>query len=155
MGAVARRTCEGVPDILRASADPRGVEVGTGSSGAVRASTRLLKPVCEDCQRQLNVKFEIPAHDLLKKVLDREELTLSSADQVVLGSWYAKTAFVAAMGDRDQGLPFIEHCRQEVVEMVERRTPRSTFRYASQAIKPQRCCCAVASAARAPTTAPG
>lgn len=57
----------------------------------------VLKPVCQDCQRRLNVQFEDPAADLLKAMLSDSVLVLSPAQQVLLAGWFVKTALVLAL----------------------------------------------------------
>lgn len=57
----------------------------------------VLKRVCEQCQHELNVKFETPARGLILSILDGAAVDLSERERAALAGWFCKTAIVLAL----------------------------------------------------------
>lgn len=108
------------------------------SQGWEQSPRALLKPVCQKCQRRLNQLFEVPAHPLLKAVLDDLSIVLTPRQQVIVASWCAKTAFVTGMARNERRGPpplepdLAEFMRLSLQSMLARGTPplSSTVRIA-------------------------
>jgi hypothetical protein len=101
---------------------PSDVEAGWEQRARV-----LLKPVCESCQRRLNTLFELPAHSLIKLMIDGSVMSLTARQQVILAAWFTKTALVlgmAPMPTRADATPEnIAKLRSHLCRMLEHGTP--------------------------------
>jgi hypothetical protein len=85
----------------------------------------LLKPVCQPCQRALNVRFEGPTSDLLKMMLDGTEVLLSPPQQALIAGWATKTSLVLRLKSAfDQELHgAIKDLRVQLRQLLKDRAP--------------------------------
>ncbi len=75
----------------------RALPAGALDPGWEQGRRVLLKPVCQRCQRRLNDLFEVPAHELLKTMMDGSIVPLAPRQQGIVAGWAVKTALVLVL----------------------------------------------------------
>ncbi len=90
-----------------------------------QGSKTLLMPVCQTCQKALNVRFESPASTLLKTMLDGSEVLLSPAQQTLIAGWAVKTSLVLRLKSAaDLKLhEATQDLRVQLCQLLKERTP--------------------------------
>jgi hypothetical protein len=104
----------------------RGLPKNMVPPGWEQSPRTLLKPVCQRCQRRLNVVFEQSALPLLKPMLEGFSLVLSPRQQVILAAWSVKTAYVLGLcPGRLEGVSpeAKEGVRSDLFRMLQTGTP--------------------------------
>lgn len=91
-------------------------------------SKTILKPVCQQCQKRLNVRFESPAALVLKPMLDGSEVLLSPPQAKFVAAWGTKTALVLRLKAAiDQGMrEATQDLRLQLLQLIEGRSPAPT-----------------------------
>jgi hypothetical protein len=70
---------------------------------------RILLPSCDDCNAQLNRRFEMPAKDLLRALFDRRgNITFDEREASVVGLWFVKTLLLQAHPQARYSDPIVE-----------------------------------------------
>jgi hypothetical protein len=100
----------------------RALPAGVVEPGWEQGRRSLLKPVCQRCQRRLNEAFEVPAHKLIKEMIDGSVINLTPRQQVVVASWCAKSALVLVLA-RTLDPKLTEKPRVYLRYMLEHGTP--------------------------------